>query len=122
MRSIAMGSSMWRHCGRRGLASPSSTPSWRPSAGTPGRGRGEIDLLSFQVQELVTAAIDDPDEDRALEVVEDELADAVGHREAGARAHAALADDGQGRDLLVTAMNALGARPPYADVARARHR
>ena len=77
----------------------------------------EIDLLSFQVQELVAAAIDDPDEDRALEVVEDELADAVGHREAGAQAHAALADDGQGRDLLVTALNALGSRSPYADVA-----
>ncbi len=77
----------------------------------------EIDLLSFQVQELLGAAVDDPDEDRSLELVEDELADAQGHREAGARAHAALADDGQGRDMLVTALNALGSRVPYAEVA-----
>ena len=77
----------------------------------------EIDLLRFQVQELLDAAVDDPDEDRSLELVEDELADAVGHRQAGARAHVALADDGQGRDMLVTALNALGSRAPYTEVA-----
>ena len=38
----------------------------------------------------------------------------TGRRAPGA--HAALADDGQGRDMLVTALNALGSRVPYAEV------
>ena len=45
------------------------------------------------------------------------MADAVGHREAGARAQAALADDGGSRDSLAAAVTALGGRLPFADVA-----
>ena len=56
----------------------------------------EIDLLRFQVDELAAAALDDADEEARLGVVEDALADAVGHREAGAAAHDALLDDGGG--------------------------
>ncbi len=83
----------------------------------------EVDLLRFQVAELLAADLADPDEDTVLERVEDELADAVGHRDAGARAHAALADDGGSRDSLAAAVTALGGRLPFADVtARASSR
>ena len=43
----------------------------------------EVDLLRFQVGELVAAAITGPDEDERLTTEEDALADAVAHREAG---------------------------------------
>nr|MBA3288159.1 AAA family ATPase [Acidimicrobiia bacterium] len=39
----------------------------------------EIDLLRFQVGEIDGAGIEDPDEERRLDVAEDALADAVGH-------------------------------------------
>ncbi len=77
----------------------------------------EIDLLRFQVAELDAARLDDPDEDAALEAEEDELADAVGHREAAAQAHAALTDDGGARDALAAALAALTGRAPFADLA-----
>jgi len=51
------------------------------------RGRArEIDLLRFQVDELVAAGLDDPEEDQALEVEEDLLADAQAHQDAAALA------------------------------------
>ena len=68
----------------------------------------EIDLLRFQVDELVAAGLDDPDEERELDALEDQLADAVGHRDAGAVAHGALVDDGGSRDALAAAVGALG--------------
>jgi len=74
----------------------------------------QIDLLTFQVAELDAAQLDDPEESDVLERLEDELADAVGHREAGARAHAALVDEGAGRDAVAAAMGAMEARAPYA--------
>ena len=77
----------------------------------------EIDLLRFQVDELVAAGLDDPAEDGRLAIEEDALADAVGHREAGAAAHAALADDGGGRDALGAAGAALAGRAPFRDAA-----
>ena len=76
----------------------------------------QIDLLTFQVAELDAARLDDPAEADVLERLEDELADAVGHREAGARAHAALTGEGTGRDAVAAAMAALEARAPYAVV------
>ena len=76
----------------------------------------EIDLLRFQVDELVAAGLDDPDEERRLEALEDQLADAVGHRTAGAAAHAALTEDGGGRDALAAAVGALAGRSPYGAV------
>ncbi|MGI9030796.1 MAG: DNA repair protein RecN, partial [Ilumatobacteraceae bacterium] len=76
----------------------------------------EIDLLAFQVEELTAAALDDSDEEQRLALVEDELADAVGHREAGAVAHAALADDGGGRDALALALGAVTGRAPYGAI------
>lgn len=77
----------------------------------------EIDLLRFQVGELDAAHLVDPDEDERLERHEDLLADALAHREAAARAHAALVDDGGALDGLRLARAALGDRGPFATVA-----
>jgi DNA repair protein RecN (Recombination protein N) len=60
----------------------------------------EIDLLRFQVDELASAALDDVDEEARLQEAEDVLADAAGHREAGASVHDALAEDGGARDAV----------------------
>ncbi len=73
----------------------------------------EIDLLRFQVAELDAAALDDPDEDQQLADREDVLADAAGHREAGAAVHDALADDGGVRDAMATALSTIAGRTPF---------
>src|SRR3954447_11625558 len=77
----------------------------------------EIDLLRFQVGEIDSAGVDDPDEDMALEQEEATLADATASREAAWVAHAALADDGRAADLVGTALAAIANRPPLADHA-----
>jgi DNA repair protein RecN (Recombination protein N) len=77
----------------------------------------EIDLLRFQVGELAGAAITDVDEEARLQQVEDVLADAAGHREAGAAVHDALADDGGARDAVAAALSALTVRMPFRSVA-----
>jgi len=76
----------------------------------------EIDLLRFQVEELDAAGLDDPHEERRLERLEDELADAVGHREAGSAAYGALGDDGGSRDALASAVAALTGRGPFVEL------
>jgi DNA repair protein RecN (Recombination protein N) len=87
----------------------------------------EIDLLRFQVDELAVAAIEGPDEDVALEALEDVLADAAAHREAATRALAALvgderADDaGAALDALAAALRALDGRSPFTDVSARLH-
>ncbi len=73
----------------------------------------EIDLLRYQVDELAAAGLDDPDEERRLELLEDALADASGHRQAGAAAHEALAADGGARDAVAAAAAALSGRTPF---------
>ena len=83
----------------------------------------EVDLLRFQVDELMRAGLRDPDEDDALDAEEDLLAGAQAHREAAIRAHDALAGDaGDGADA-VGAADALGAavaavagRLPFKDL------
>ena len=77
----------------------------------------EVDLLRFQVEELAAAAIEDVDEEVRLELAEDALADAVGHREAGAAAHDALLDDGGARDAVAAALTAVTGRAPFRDAA-----
>jgi DNA repair protein RecN (Recombination protein N) len=76
----------------------------------------EVDLLRFQLAELEAAALDDPDEDAVLERLQDRLADAVEHRDAGLRAAALLADDDAAADLLAAAVHAVDGRSPYADI------
>jgi DNA repair protein RecN (Recombination protein N) len=73
----------------------------------------EIDLLRYQVDELDSAALASVDEDIDLDREEAVLADAVAHREAGARAFAALTSDGGGRDGVGEALAALSDRAPY---------
>ena len=75
----------------------------------------EIDLLRFQVEEIAGANTDDPDEDAALEAEETLLADATAHREALARAYAAL--EGPALDALGVAAAELVGRPPFAELA-----
>ncbi|MBK5289642.1 MAG: DNA repair protein RecN [Acidimicrobiia bacterium] len=79
----------------------------------------EISLLEFQITELTAADLDDPDEDRTLDVEEQQLADAVGLREAVAQARTLI--DGGVADGIGEALAALGHRDPLAAVeARVR--
>lgn len=76
----------------------------------------EIDLLRFQVDEIASLGIADPDEDRRLESDEDVLADATAHREAGDAAIEALNADGAAADALGSAIASLAHRSPFAAV------
>jgi DNA repair protein RecN (Recombination protein N) len=71
----------------------------------------ELDLVRYQVAEIEGAALSGPDEDEALEVEEDALADATAHREAAALALAALSGDGEtgAAEGAVSAADAVGA-------------
>ena len=76
----------------------------------------ELDLVRFQVNELDTAALSDPDEDDRLSAEEDELANAQDHRAAAATAVEALAGDGGAVDALGTALATLADRTPFAAI------
>lgn len=60
----------------------------------------EIDLLSFQCEEIENAGLSRSDEDQALSREEDELGDVVRHQEALLKVSALLSDDGNAVDLL----------------------
>jgi DNA repair protein RecN (Recombination protein N) len=60
----------------------------------------EIDLLSFQCEEIENAGLSRPDEDQTLSREEDELGDVVRHQEALQKVSALLSDDGNTVDLL----------------------
>ncbi len=77
----------------------------------------EIDLLRFQVGEIETAGIADPDEDRRLDDEESLLADAAAHREAAAATVALLDADGAAAESLSAALAALDGRSPFSDLA-----
>jgi len=74
----------------------------------------EIDLLRFQRDEIVAAALDDLDEEHTLEQREDLLSSAQAHRESAQRALAAIDEDGGALDALGAAVAALGHRSPFA--------
>jgi DNA repair protein RecN (Recombination protein N) len=80
----------------------------------------EVDLLRFQVEELVAAGLIDEDEDESLDAEEDLLAGAQAHREAAAVARDALAggDDGgpDAGEALGAALAAVSGRSPFKDV------
>ncbi|MDP9403947.1 MAG: DNA repair protein RecN [Actinomycetota bacterium] len=78
----------------------------------------EVDLLRFQIAELAAAHLSDPAEDEALELEEDRLAEAAAHREAAARAHHALSDDGGAADAVGSALAAVTGRAPLSELAR----
>src|SRR4030095_4909244 len=86
----------------------------------------ELDLVRYQVAEIEGAALSGPEENEALEVEEDALADATAHREAAALALAALSGDGEtgAAEGAVSAADAVGAavaavarRGPFRDGA-----
>ncbi len=77
----------------------------------------EIDLLSFQVEEIGNAGLSDANEDETLEREEDLLADAVAHREALWQAVAVITDDGGSGDGLAKAISALGHRDALGELA-----
>ena len=89
--------------------------------GDPRERAREIDLLRFQVTEIVAAGLDDPDEDDHLRRESEFLADATGHRDAAFSALAALTDDGGAVDALAGALSALDGRSPF-EVESARLR
>jgi DNA repair protein RecN (Recombination protein N) len=77
----------------------------------------EIDLLSFQVEEIGNAGLSDANEDETLEREEDLLADAVAHREALWQAVAAITEVGGSGDGLAQAISALGHRDALGELA-----
>lgn len=81
--------------------------------GDPRERARELDLLAFQANEIEAARLEDPEEEAALEIREDALANAVAHREAAATAYAALTDEGGAGDGLRNAIAALGTREPF---------
>lgn len=89
--------------------------------GDPRERAREIDLLRFQVDEIVVAGLEDPNEDDDLRRESDVLADATGHREAAATALAALTGDDGAADALAVALAALEGRAPFeSEVVRLR--
>ena len=74
----------------------------------------EIDLLRFQVNEILEAALQGADEDEQLSREEDVLADAVNYRESLWRAVASLAEESGATDNLGTAIAALSHKEPFA--------
>jgi DNA repair protein RecN (Recombination protein N) len=75
----------------------------------------ELDLLRFQLGEIEGAA-PEPDEDERLRTDEENLADAVAHREAAAAAVASLADEDGALDAVGRAVANLRDRPPFVEL------
>jgi DNA repair protein RecN (Recombination protein N) len=76
----------------------------------------EIDLLRFQGDELEAAALDDVDEEAALDDEEAALGDASAHREAAVVAHDALTDEGGAADAIAAAIASVSGRTPFAEL------
>ncbi|MDP9073282.1 MAG: DNA repair protein RecN, partial [Actinomycetota bacterium] len=74
----------------------------------------ELDVLRYQVTELVAAKITDAGEDEQLEQEEERLASATAHREAATAAGEALAGDGGVTDGMAMVLATLAGRPPLA--------
>jgi DNA repair protein RecN (Recombination protein N) len=86
--------------------------------GGDGRARArEIDLLTFQLDELEAAELDDVDEEQTLEAAEEMLSGAQAHREAAVAALDALSGDGGAADAAAGALAALGQRGPFTAIA-----
>jgi DNA repair protein RecN (Recombination protein N) len=81
----------------------------------------EADLLRFQLDELDSAGIDDPDEDDALRAEEERLADATAHREALEAVHDAVTGEAGASDRLGAALGLLAGRRALADVHARLH-
>ena len=77
----------------------------------------EMDLLTYQINEITAAAIAHETEDADIEAEEDVLAHAQAHLEAGSLARQALTDDGGALDAIGTALAALASRRPFETIA-----
>ena len=81
----------------------------------------EIDLLRFQLEELVAAGLEDPDEEDRLAQLEGILAEASAWREAAARAYEVLQGDGGAGDAIGRALALIrpraGTEGPFGDLA-----
>lgn len=78
----------------------------------------EMDLLSYQLEEILAAGLVDPDEETALEVAEETLADIFAHREAAALSHDRIARDGGAAELIGETLHLLGGRGPFSGIER----
>lgn len=76
----------------------------------------EMDLLRYQLAELESAAVMDPDEDERLVSAEEVLSDAVAHRETGSAGVGLLVDENGACDLIARAIAGLDHRSPFAEV------
>lgn len=77
----------------------------------------EIDLLKFQCEEIESAAITGPDEDRELSREEDLLADAVKHQESLWKAASLFAEDNGIVDFLGQAMQSVGGLSSHSELS-----
>ncbi|MEM9134097.1 MAG: DNA repair protein RecN [Actinomycetota bacterium] len=77
----------------------------------------ELDLVRYQVTELVDAGLEDPGEDEALAATEELLADAVGNMELSGSVLEQLSADDGARDRLARILDQLEGRRPFAEVA-----
>jgi DNA repair protein RecN (Recombination protein N) len=76
----------------------------------------ELDLLQYQLTELDSAGLADPDEDDLLQEEEERLADASGLSEAATAAWQALTGDNGIIDQTGSVVSAIGGRKPLAEM------
>ena len=76
----------------------------------------EIDLLRFQVDEISTASITDPQEDESLAKEQDVLSDAVNYRDSLWSAHGVMSDEDGVSDSLGKAIAFLGNREAFSEI------
>lgn len=76
----------------------------------------EMELLRFQVEEIVNAALEDLDEEQVLAVTEGTLGDAAAHKESAAISLARMGDEGGAIDQLGEAVAALRSHEPFTAV------
>ena len=84
--------------------------------GDQGQRAREADVLRYQVDEIAAAHLDDPDEETALRLLEDRLADAAGTREAARSAVELIdpsGDEAGALDRLGRAVGALSGRETF---------
>ncbi len=77
----------------------------------------EIDLLSYQLQEIDSARVADPDEETSLRAEQESLADTSGTVDAARAIREALAGDGGSAERLGEAIALAGSRPALAPIA-----